>query len=49
MVRPALLLFFLIITKRYAFVGVQQTDFFMLEVFNQQHDLITFSVVGEVN
>ena len=30
-------------------VCVQQADTPMMEVFHQQHDLITFSVVGEVN
>ena len=31
----------------YAVVGVQETNSFMMEVFHQQHDLITFyAIVG---
>jgi hypothetical protein len=33
----------------YAVIGVQQADPFMMDVFHQQHDLTTFSVVGEGN
>jgi hypothetical protein len=29
----------------YAVVGVQQADSFIMEVFHQQHDLITFSAI----
>ena len=29
--------------------GVQQADTLMMEIFHQQHNLITFSDVGEVN
>ena len=35
--------------RHYAVISVQQADTLMMEVYHQQHDLITFSVVGEVN
>jgi hypothetical protein len=36
-------------SKRCGAVGVQKGDAIMIQVFRQQNDLITFSVVGEVN
>jgi len=33
----------------YAVFGVQQADTLIMEIFRQQQDLITFSVVSEVN